>query len=256
MRPSVERAFLGYTGPLEGRVTHFYLDTKGLVTIAFGNLVDPLSYALSLPMRRPDGSRATRDEIAADWTRIKNDASLARLGHRAAARVARLRLDDDGISLVVAGKLEQVDAQLAARFDGWPTWPADAQLATLSLAWACGAGFRFPRLETAARALDFATCALECTISEDGGNASLHRRNIAQRTLYRNAARVVRDGLDRDVLFWPRDLASEEETVPELPTEPRSSGPVIELDGGLARESATSEAIADAAHDEVTRRRS
>ena len=49
-------------------------------------------------------------------------------------------------------KLGQMDAYLAKRFPEWEEWPADAQLATLSMAWACGPAFRFPRLEAALRA--------------------------------------------------------------------------------------------------------
>ena len=42
MRPIVAARFLDFTRPLEGLVEHMYVDVKGLVTIGFGNLIDPI----------------------------------------------------------------------------------------------------------------------------------------------------------------------------------------------------------------------
>lgn len=215
MRDSVRRVFVAFTSPLEGVVEHLYLDTKGLVTVGIGNLVDPIQYALPLPfVHRNDGRPAQRDEIATEWLDIKNRPELARLGHRAAREHCRLHLTPDGIDNLVARKLGQNDRFLAARFPEWNEWPADAQLATLSMAWACGPAFRFPMLDAALKAQNFELAAQECTINPQAG--TIVTRNAANRTLYRNAARVLAYHLDQEALIWPADMTKPPPSSPEL----------------------------------------
>jgi hypothetical protein len=259
VRPSVRDAFVSFTAPLEGVVPHFYADVKGLVTIAIGNLVDPLAYALTLPMvDKVTGRVASRDDIARDWQRVKRDDTLAKLGHRAAAHVTSLKLTPDGISKVVLGKLDEVDRQLARRFPSYEAQPADGQLLVLSMSWAMGAGFRFPAFEAAFLRGDYRTCADECVISITG-TAGIKARNVANRQLAMNAANVVESGGDYDRLWWPGVAANDRETVPQFPpsdsnesleAEPlladeanKGSLPVVEGDGGLSRRAMMSEAL-------------
>ncbi len=220
MRDSVRAAFVGFTSAFEGVVPWLYQDVKGLVTIAIGNLVDPIQYAMPLPfVDRVTGAPAARDDIAAEWLRVKGDASLARLGHRAAERITRLRLTPEGVEFVVSRKLEQNDQHLRARFPDFEDWPACAQLATHSMAWACGPGFQFPRLVLALRGRAFETAADECHMDETG-NAGLRPRNAANKVLYRNAARVWNFKLDPELLDWTDELSvSAAPTVPMLEAE-------------------------------------
>lgn len=215
MRTSVRGAFLGFTAPLEGVVSWMYLDIIGKVTVAVGNLIDPIDYALELPFVDGTGTQASRDTIGAEWHLVKNHSELAARGYRAAEHVTRLRLTDEGVQQVVLAKLDEMDGDLARRFAGYPDWHADAQLATLSLAWACGPGFAFPRLEAALRSEDFATAATECRMNEDG-NPGLKPRNAANRTLYLNADRARALGLDAEALQWPVVLAATAPTEPPL----------------------------------------
>jgi GH24 family phage-related lysozyme (muramidase) len=218
MRDAVKSAFVPFTTPLEGVVPWLYQDVKGLVSIGIGNLVDPIVLAMVLPLVRADGTPAQRDEIAAEWLRVKNQGpdgrgrTAAELGHTYARKVTTLHLTDEGIERLVGGKLDQMDRYLAARFPEYPGWPADAQLGTLSMAWACGPAFRFPKLEAALRACDFDTAAVECFMPEEATISGLRPRNKANRVLFRNATRSP----DPDVLFWPRDLASEANTLPQF----------------------------------------
>lgn len=212
MRDSVRAAFVDFSARFEGVVPWLYVDVKGLVTVGIGNLVDPIQMAMPLPFVRPDGSPADRAEIAAEWLRVKNYPNAAKLGHRAVEHVAQLRLTTGGVHDLVAGKLAQFDAQLTRRFRDFQAWPADAQLATLSMAWACGAAFNFPRLVVALVGGDFSAATKLCHIDETG-NHGLRPRNVANATLYRNAATVLAGGLDPETLHWPVDL-SEEPTLP------------------------------------------
>ena len=218
MRDSVRAAFVDFTTKFEGEVPWMYLDVLGLVTIGIGNLIDPIQTAMNLPFIREDGSPADRAEIAAEWLRIKNHPTAARQGHRATEHVAKLRLLDDGVYSLVQGKLHQHDVYLRGRFPDFADWPADAQLATHSMAWACGPAFAFPLLATALRDGDFTTAASECHIAEFHAgvfNAGIVPRNKANGILYRNAATVRAGGLDPEPLRYPVDL-SEEVTQPEL----------------------------------------
>lgn len=220
-------AFVGFSAGFEGVVRWMYLDVLGLVTVGIGNLIDPLPAVLP-PFRRADGELATRDEIVAEWRRVKVHPTAARQGYRVLEHVTTLRLDDDGIAQVVGGRLSLNDTYLAKRFRcvrhddcrdvpalgevcdaySYNAWPADAQLATLSMAWACGPAFRFPRLEAALLGGSFDVAANECKMNE-AGNPGLKPRNAANRTLYQNAARVVAQGLDPEVLYFPTALPAE-----------------------------------------------
>ena len=193
MRTAVRTAFPDWSARFEGSVSWLYLDILGFVTIAIGNLVDdtktgtPPESALSLPLVHPDGRPAPREAIGAAWRKVKAHPQLARWGHRAAEAVTSLRLTPEGVRLVVLRKLDDVERQLRARFPEWEEWPAAAQLATLSMAWACGAAFRYPRLEAALKRRDWATAAKECHINEKG-NPGVAPRNVANVALYLVAA--------------------------------------------------------------------
>lgn len=258
MRESVRSAFVGFSAAYEGVVPHLYLDVKSLVTTAIGNLVDPIGMALGLPFVRPDGVLATPDEIRAEWELVKargatttvqdpdwtDDAGNVHQGEirtvflhgppnpssggMAFRKVTALRLTPAGIEQVVTRKLDEMDRHLRKRFVHYDTWPADAQLATLSMSWACGPAFRFPRLEAALMAGDFKTASEECRIDETG-NPGVKPRNLANRTLYENADWVVVGDLDVDTLYWPanaRDaFGAAVENAPHIPDDnPTSPG--------------------------------
>lgn len=135
-------------------------------------------------------------------------------------------------------------AYLVKRFPEIESWPGDAQLATISMSWACGPAFHFPSLELALRAKDFVIASTQCTINPTG-NPGVVPRNAANRILYVNAARVLAWGMDPDQVYFPREL----KVPPDAPTKPEL--PVLEDDGGLAREDATSDAVHDAAETEI-----
>lgn len=203
MRDSVAQGFVAFSSPLEGVVSWMYLDVRGLVTVAIGNLIDPVSLADSVPFLRPDGTPATASEIRAEWTKVKANASLARLGHQAARHVTTLRLSDDGVQQVVSRALATMEADLRRTYPEWDEWPADAQMATLAMSWACGTGFRrsFRSLHAALLARDWASASQQCQIST-AGNAGIVPRNKAMRQLYFLAAAL---GCDEETLHWPAD---------------------------------------------------
>jgi hypothetical protein len=208
MKAAVVGNFRRYTRPLEGDVPWMYLDVRGLVTVGNGNLIDPLPEAKKLPFRWRDSLRpATASEIEDEWRAMKSNPALAKAGHVAAGRVARLELADKEIGRMVLDRLAANERALigAARITGWTGWPADAQMGLMSMAWAVGVGrilSGFPRFLAAAREFDFDGCAKECEI-DTAGNPGIVPRNEAQRLCFRHAARVMRRDLDPEYLHYP-----------------------------------------------------
>lgn len=218
MRLVVEAEFIGFTEELEGAVRFMYLDVLGLVTCGYGNLINTPASAAALPWRRKDGSYATRAEILADWALVRSRRDLAQLGGGHFADVAQLRLDDQGVANLVHAKFLENEKALQKRYADYETWPACAQLAVHSLAWACGAAYHFPQMDVALAGRDFDTAAreIEMTPAHNPGN-NLKKRNLANEILMRNAQRVESYHLDPDTLAWGYLLGvSDRDTSPEL----------------------------------------
>jgi len=213
MYPSVRAAFRAFNEPFEGVVPWMYLDVKGLVTVGVGNLVDPLELAVQLPfrLRANPALAASPDQIAEEWRRIKNSPALAKAGYRASELLTQLMLDDAGIDALIAQRLSANEPVLKRfpAFREFDSWPADAQLGLLSMAWALGprGPAAFPHFAAACGTQDFAGAAANCTISESG-NPGVAPRNRANLTLFRNAAVVVSGGSSYDpaALHFPAAL--------------------------------------------------
>ena len=212
MYPSVLSAFRAFNEPFEGWVPYMYLDIKGLVTVGLGNLIDPVDQATILPFRFKDtGALASAEQIAAEWRRIKDEVWLAKKGHTDAGPLTRLELNADAVDALVAERLNRNESYLMRQppFQQFTAWPADAQMALLSMAWAMGPAGpqKFTRFCAACVNLDFRTAAAECRMNETG-NPGLTKRNIANRTLLLNAAVVASGapGLHAETLYYPREL--------------------------------------------------
>jgi GH24 family phage-related lysozyme (muramidase) len=202
MHESVKAYFYDYNAPFEGVVSWLYLDIKGLVTVAVGNLVDPIQYAEGLEFFWPDGRLATPDEFRAAWHRVKSDPNAAKRGHLYAKGLTNIRMSPDGMRALVTQKLEQFAAEIARKILDFDEWPADAQLGMMSLAWACGpaGALRFKFLLQSAAKRDWAAAAMH---SQFQGNKD---RNAAHKICFRNAAKAGSMGYDPACLFYPRTL--------------------------------------------------
>jgi len=222
MFPAVQSNFPAFSAKFEGRVPYMYVDVKQLVTVGVGNLIDPVAVAQALPFRfknRPGiaapGSPATPDQIGQEWQTIKNDLSLATKGYKACEPITQLELSDDAIDALILGRLVQNEGFLKRQpwFQNFDAWPADAQLALLSMAWAMGPGGPggFPNFRAACQKLDFSTAAAECKMNE-AGNPGLIPRNQANVSLFSNAAMVIasgaQGGLQSSNLYYPRILSA------------------------------------------------
>lgn len=198
MRQIVKDTFRAWSRQFEGEVPWMYLDVKGLVTVGVGNLIDPVSQATILPFVMPDGSPASAATIAAEWRWLKSHTEAARLGYRYAQQFTSVRLTDEGIGSLVAEKLQTFWAfMLAHYFPDGENWPAAAQLAACSMAWACGPGWPliFGNCAASAKKQDWAGCAKECEINSKG-NVGVIPRNRANVALFQFAAQQPTDEYD------------------------------------------------------------
>jgi len=220
MRASVKSQFRSFNAPLEGVVKYMYLDIKGLVTVGVGNLIDPVSAALSLPFRYKNkpgvknaGQLATKADIEAEWKLLKGKPELAQKGHRACEPLTNLELDDMAINTLIDKRLTQNESFLKRQkaFKDFDKWPADAQLGLLSMAWAMGPGFSssWPKFSAACEKMDFDAAAENCKMSESG-NPGVIPRNKANKRLFQNAAAVLAGEADgfykRETLYYPQVL--------------------------------------------------
>lgn len=235
----VRETWLALTEPLEGGVSCLYADIRGIPTIAYGNAVFTPSEAAGLDLVRPDGTPASTAEKVALWNQISNDKTAPRAGWTYSAKLSPLRLTRAGMTALALAKYDTNDRILRARCPDWDELPACARMALHSLAWACGANAHFPRLFTAVNARDFARtemrmvdgvptevvvggAALEIHMNErtpEGlHNAGLVLRNVANKLLMRNAARVQAYKLDPQLIEWRVLLGVDDApTLPELP---------------------------------------
>lgn len=104
------------------------------------------------------------------------------------------------------------DAMLAKAYPGYPNWPADAQLAIHSMAYALGVARVLPGglFKNFIAAMgrnppDFRAAAAASHIDERG-NAGIISRNIANKLLLENAARVAEAGGNPNVLWYLREV--------------------------------------------------
>jgi len=217
VRASVAEAWPAVCRLYEGVTTWLYLDTKGKVTTGVGFLVDTVAGAQALPWLTSSNRAATKAEIETEWRRVKALVKWQHLnGLNAVWRdSAKLHLD-----------LATVDRLLDEMTPGYWTGvvksapnveqaPADAQLALLDLSWQNGGAFLngWPDTRAAVRAADWADVA-RVIATFLPAKADRTARRVR---LFRNAATVVRLGLDRDVLW---DATTPTLTTPATPEPP------------------------------------
>lgn len=205
MHDSVSEAFVAFSTPLEGCVPSLYADVRQLLTVGIGCLCDPVSMALDLPWVLPDGSTPSRDEIATQWRALKAQAlPMSKLHWSHAAKLTTMRLTPDGILTLASQRLLANEKILRSYFPNWDGFPADAQLACCSMAWAMGAGFphTFGNFRAAANAQNWTAAIASCDI-QTAGNPGIVPRNSANKLCLANAQASVTQGLPLETLFWP-----------------------------------------------------
>lgn len=212
MRASVFHGFMSLTASFEGGyVTNFmYLDVFGYVTTAFGVLINSTTDAKRCPWFRSDGTPASASDVVIEWTRVHSRQDLRKAGGMVFRKITTLRLNRDGVELVVRRKLDEAVRAMSALFPEWPDWPADAQLFALSMCWAIGPAWhqKFPKCAAAMKRGDFLGAKDEAHIDETD-NPGIIPRNSANELLLENAHAVQDLRLDHETLFWPKRVSGQ-----------------------------------------------
>jgi len=213
MRPRVKQLWMQFNADLEGVFDFFYVDVRGLITTAMGNLCEPIELALRLEWMI-DGRRATIEEVVRDW-KIMDERSheLAHVYAPHQAPLTRVRLAPGAIEKIVFHQLDLNIAYMRDHFfPQWDDLPSDAHLALASEAWALGAGLdrRRPGLVRAVRRGDWAAAKREAHL-DDAGNESLKKRNARHDLCFDNAATVTARKLDVALLFYPNRAPPEDD---------------------------------------------
>ncbi|NUR66523.1 MAG: hypothetical protein HOQ47_12235 [Streptomyces sp.] len=208
MHQSVRDYWISFNDPLEGRVHFMYLDVKGYVSTGIGNKIDetardnsaptPQERALSLAaagllrwLVNDTGSEATSEEVTAEWDAVKSRLDLAPFGHgNFRPPLTRLHVEDDEIDRHVFAKLDEMETVLTGRegFGEFASWPANAQLATLSMCWGMGPMFRFPKFQGHVAVRDWPGAADECHFTPDVGTIRIRNKLDRAHLLLASAA--------------------------------------------------------------------
>lgn len=200
---------------LEGRVATMYCDCLGLITTGVGNLINTITQAKALPWLLADGTKADMADVAADWNKLHDGAQYyAKRAWHVYAKTMRCHLSEEAIDDLCKRQLAANEAIIRKRFPAYDSFPADAQLAIMSMAWAVGAGFasKFPHLAACIDRQDWEGCVASCKIREGhphtgDWNPGVVPRNAKNRFCFHNAALVATEGSDPDVLHWPNVAA-------------------------------------------------
>lgn len=212
MHAQIREYWVTFNAPLEGVVNWLYCDRRGWVSTGIGNKMDETAREMSAPSEQErsaslrlanevvwshgdDGPVASEDDVALGWDAVKGRLDLAESGHLAYENISDLRLSSQEIDSLVLRKLDAMEAVLVGRpeFANLERWPANAQLAILSMSWALGPMFRFPRFQSHAAVEDWPGCAAECAFGPHEGTILI--RNALDRDHFLLADRVTTEGL-------------------------------------------------------------
>ena len=204
MWDSVRNIWVQFNQDLEGYLDFMYLDRRNFVTTGMGNLIDPHHVAEHLNWYDwRTGEYVSIDDIDGAWHLVKSRTDLSPHGGGAFKNVTTLRITEEEINNLIYSKLDEMESYLKRRppFTDLETWPADAQLALLSMAWAMGPAFNFPHFQTLASQRLWREAATECRINPDVG--AIRTRNNRNQQCFNNAALIEEESGDPTQLLWP-----------------------------------------------------
>jgi hypothetical protein len=211
---SVAAAWPAFCASYEGRCTWLYLDTKRLPTTGLGHRVFTVGDMVALPWLTKDGKPATDTQKRAEWAAIGKRTDLAPKGGFAYQSVATLHLSDATVDGLLTSDTPAYWNPLVKVLPQLESWPADAQLALLDMAYNLGAyflGSSWPNFTAACKAGDFTKAAIYCLRAVKAPRDYRHQR------MFTNAATVVMLGADPETLWLDR--------TPSLPVPPVTPDP-------------------------------
>lgn len=232
-----------------------YCDILNLVTTGIGNLIDhghqtppddlstaqrarlnnevsarAMQPALNLPWKKKAlgwtsknplaGELVSPAEVADAWTLVKRQNEVvpdfSQRGGGKYAGLSNLTLDMNGIRDLFNTTLTRFENTLREKNANWDSWPADAQLAMLSMSWAMGPAFtdKFKAMKIALDRGDFASAGAQSYFKGGGDLKDPTSRNAENAIMFKNAADVMKGGVDPNRLFFPGAVATSAGILP------------------------------------------
>ena len=205
-RPSVLGAIKRAFTPLEGWVPFIYTDANGNPTTGLGHLLAMkgndaagIAAARGIFADDPDQAEADYRACVAAWPGVQSTGCAA---------ITRARLTDEAIQALADRDVDTAETYLRRDLPMYDSWPADAQLAALSNAWALGGAWvsadHFSTFQAAANSQppQFGAAG---PLAHYHGAGSAPRIAMNDR-LWANAQAVLDTGADPDVLYWPGEV--------------------------------------------------
>jgi GH24 family phage-related lysozyme (muramidase) len=226
MFDDVSKSIYPFNAPLEGVVRWPYQDILGLCTTGIGCLIEPVG--LALPIRwegSPDAATIRRE-----WGQV--DRMKPALHFKQYEKASSLRLTDSGVTQLLEGRALDFETVLRKYLPDWDNWPADAQLAVMGMAWACGPAFprKFTNFARYANARDWVNAA-KCAKIKEEGNPGIVPRNKQIALCLANAAAIDSpEGYATPALYWPGPVLDVAQPTIEQAEEAREAYAVFSID--------------------------
>lgn len=217
--PSVSEAFPKVTKPLEGCVLWPYLDVFGIPTEGYGCASENLADFESIAWTTTQGTQPNAAYVAQQLIALK--ARPKGLNFHQYESATNLRLTQASADALLEARAEQFATYMAAHyFSEWSIWPADAQLAWMLIAWACGPGcpVEFKTAAGLALARDWQGMRKWARINPGkpgtpGWNPGVVPRNAQIDLCLANAAAIDTPGYATPALYWPGHVLDSPATI-------------------------------------------
>jgi GH24 family phage-related lysozyme (muramidase) len=146
----------------EGDVEHMYLDSVGFVTVGIGHMLAGVAEAQKLPFLDQKGNYASKTDIKNDYDAVKKQSPNKLAGYY--KRFTKLHLSQIEINRQVNQHINTFYKELKRIYPDYDTYPSEARLALMDMIFNMGMTKmknKFPKLNTAVKARDWATAAKE-----------------------------------------------------------------------------------------------
>lgn len=186
----VRQTAVDRTAEFEGFVPHFYLDTKGKVTVGYGRMLPNADAAASLPMKLK-GLDATDKAKRDEWTTM----SVQKAGQPASyyKQFSTLTIGEADARSLLLANLTSAASDLGTRFPALDQYPEAAQDALLDMIFNIGrtnfTKAKWPDLFAAVEGKDWASAAAASNRKDVS-----QKRNDAIRKLFLDAVPKVYAG--------------------------------------------------------------
>lgn len=115
----------------EGKISHMYLDSKGLVTVGVGHLLKDLASAQKLNFKNGNGMPASKSEIKTDYEAVKKQSKNRVAGFY--KKHAKLVLTEVDMNLLTNKHIDTFESELKRIFADFLMYPIEVRYALFDI---------------------------------------------------------------------------------------------------------------------------